>query len=64
MGVISMQIRVQGVVPEGSNINISCCDQTKIIDTLDELIIFNVIKTENLNWNQHYLGSTKVLFKL
>lgn len=43
-----MQIRVEGVVPEGSNINISCCNQTKVIDALDKSTTFNVCKPENL----------------
>lgn len=48
MWVISMQIRVEGVVPEGSNINISCCDQSKVIDTLDKSTTFDVSKPDNL----------------
>lgn len=43
-----MQIRVEGVVPEGSNINISCCDQSKVIDTLDKSTTFDVSKPDNL----------------
>lgn len=49
MGDINMKIQIDGIVPEGSSVNVSCGEQIQVIDAINKSVIFDVSALNDCN---------------